>query len=566
MHIPPSTLKTIIIRAGLATDEQYEKSELESGRLNTSIENVLIGQFGMNERYFFEALGEYLKLSLDHPKPEEIPTDQYPLISENIAKTKNVFLLKRENHTVHVAMTDPNDLATVNYLEAKLEAHVEPHLIAPADFSELLKLYKRNISREFQRIIEENTQKVAASATKGATLASELPVITMLDTILEHAAASRASDIHIEPTSENVVVRYRVDGILHDIVQLPSIIESALVARIKIMSSLQIDEHRVPQDGRFKFKYEEEEIAVRVSVMPTLHGEKAALRLLASSRRPLNLADLGATKRNFELLRNCIKRANGLVLVTGPTGCGKTTTLYTLIGMLNKPEVSIATIEDPIEYDMVRVNQTQVNEKTGLTFAEGLRAFLRQNPDIMMVGEIRDKETTELAIHASLTGHLVLSTLHTDDAATAVPRLLDLGAEPFLLASTVRTVIAQRLVRKICPNCATSKPVSEEVQKAILEQLARSNKYRVSYTPPAELYSGVGCSKCGELGYRGLIGIFEIFDITPQIADLILKRTSAEVVKEIALQQGMITMFEDGLEKTESGITTIDEIFRVIRM
>jgi len=567
MHIPEATLKDIIIRSGVVTEDIYAKAQQESIRLNISIENILIGQFGLNERYFAESVANYLHVPLfSQMKSNDISPDVYSLIPEYIAKAKNVFLFEKDGNTFRLAMLDPNNLDTINYIERRFACQVEPYLVIAPDFEELMGLYKKNIGKEFQRIIDENTKKVSTvQGRKESNLATELPIITMFDTILDHAAASRASDVHIESTEEKLYIRYRIDGVLHDIAQLPIFIEPAIIARIKIMSKLQIDEHRIPQDGRLKFTHEGEDIAVRVSIMPTLHGEKAALRLLASSKRPHNLSELGATQGNSEMLSNAIKRSNGLVLVTGPTGSGKTTTLYTLISMLNTPEVSIATIEDPIEYDMTRVNQTQVNEKTGLTFAEGLRAFLRQNPDIMMVGEIRDKETMELAIHASLTGHLVLSTLHTDDAVSSIPRALDLGSEPFLLASTLRTVIAQRLVRKICPHCEVSKPVSDELRQLIVSQLLKTNKFRKDYTAPQEFYAGSGCSKCNYTGHKGLIGIFEVFTITPKIGDLILQRTSSDVLKDEALRDGMVTMFEDGLEKAESGVTTIDEVFRVIR-
>lgn len=568
MHIPESKLKNIFIKSNLITDDVYEKAKEESGRVGVSIEDFLVERGGVNEKYLAEAIADYLKVPIYYPKVEEIPYENYSLIPETVAKTKDVFVVGRDDHSVTLAMTDPNDWEIINYVETKFGCHVEPNMVSRADLSELMKLYRRNIKKEFQKIIEENTKKLSGRTSgKEKELAAELPVITIFDTILEHAAASKASDIHIEGRKESVVIRYRIDGILHDIVELPLEAQQALVARIKILAQLQIDEHRTPQDGRFKFVFEDEDIAVRVSVMPTLHGEKAVLRLLASSRRPLSLKDLGATEKNLELLGSCILKANGLIIVTGPTGCGKTTTLYTMLTMLNKPEVSIATIEDPIEYDIAGINQTQVNEKTGLTFAEGLRSFLRQNPDIMMIGEIRDKETAELGIHASLTGHLVLSTLHTDDAATTIPRLLDLGVEQFLLASTLRTAIAQRLVRRICRDCAESYPLPEELKKLILEQIIHSNKYKApSYKLPAQLYKGKGCNKCGGTGYKGQIGIFEILDVTPQIADLILQRTSAEIIKDFALQQGMITMFEDGMEKVEEGVTTLDEVFRVTRM
>jgi len=567
MHIPLPQLEQIVVGSGLTAEEDFRSASAESQRLKKDILEILLGKGLVKERYLMESIAEYLAMPMYNIHSKEAPSN-FTLLTETFAKNKGVFVLKAKGDgSAVLGMLDPLDYLTRNFVEGKLGVSADVMLVSPADFEELLKLYKQNIGAEFQEIIKEHIAQVASSGKKAELLAQELPVISILELILEHAIANKASDIHIEPEEEKVLVRYRIDGILHDVIELPGLVHSALTARVKILSNLQIDEHRVPQDGRFKIERAGEEIAVRVSIMPTLHGEKTALRVLISSGRFLSLSDLGLEGRNLEVVSNAIKKKNGLLLVTGPTGCGKTTTLYTILGMLNKPEVNIATIEDPIEYSIPRINQTQVNTRTGLTFAEALRSFLRQNPDIMMAGEIRDNETAELAIHAALTGHLMLSTLHTDDAPTAVPRLLDLGVEPFLLASILRTVIAQRLVRRVCNLCVAAEEIPKGTLAIIQDQLARANpKYhaRASFDVKT-LYKGKGCVSCGNSGFRGVIGIFEALDITSEISELILSRVSTDKLKEMAFTQGYTTMLEDGLLKAQKGLTTIDEVLRVVR-
>lgn len=567
MHIPLPQLQKIVVDSGLASEEDFLNASAESQRLRKDILEIILGKGLVRERYLMEGIAEYLGMRVYNIHGKEVPRN-FTLLPETFAKNRGVFVLEAKGDgTAVLGMLDPLDYLTKNFVEGKLGVSADVALVSPADFEELLKLYKQNIGAEFQEIIKEHIAQVSGSGKKAELLAQELPVISILDLILEHAIANKASDIHIEPEEAKVLVRYRIDGILHDVIELPGLVHSALTARIKILSNLQIDEHRVPQDGRFKIEKGEEEIAVRVSIMPTLHGEKSALRVLISSGRFLSLNDLGLEGKNLEAVSNAIKKKNGLLLVTGPTGSGKTTTLYTILGMLNKPEVNIATIEDPIEYSIPRINQTQVNTRTGLTFAEALRSFLRQNPDIMMAGEIRDNETAELAIHAALTGHLMLSTLHTDDAPTAIPRLIDLGVEPFLLTSVLRTVIAQRLVRRVCNECVGAEEIPQGILAIVQEQLARSNpKYRVQESfKIKEIYKGKGCVSCGNSGFRGVIGIFEVLDVTPEISELILSHVSTDKVKELAFTQGYVTMLEDGVLKAQKGLTTIDEVLRVIR-
>ncbi|MEK7520138.1 MAG: GspE/PulE family protein, partial [Patescibacteria group bacterium] len=468
--------------------------------------------------------------------------------------------------TVKVAMEDPGDLRTIALVETMLGLRVEPYLAMPSAMKAVFKEYKKDIYKEFDAIIAESITTALESGELKNTekMAEFVPIVTITDGITEYAVMSGASDIHIERLPEKVLVRYRVDGILRDIVELPKEIHEAIAARIKILSGLQIDVHFTPQDGRFKFKLEDQSIDVRVSIMPTFYGEKIVMRLLRSSIRPLNLAELGISEHNAATITEAIKRSFGMVLVTGPTGSGKTTTLYAMLHILNTPNVNIATIEDPIEYDVQRLNQTQVNAKAGITFANGLRSLMRQNPDIIMVGEIRDNETVGIALNAAMTGHLVLSTLHTNDAPTAIPRLIDMGGEPFLLASTLNVIIAQRLVRKSCSQCVTSWAPPDTMFESIKKQLAFAAHENAAPELPKQLYKGRGCPACSSSGYSGQIGIFEILHVTPAVKALIKPDVSLGELRAMARGEGMKTMFEDGLAKAQAGLTTIEEIFRVI--
>jgi type IV pilus assembly protein PilB len=565
MHLSQTEIKKIILDSGIVSENDYEKAAKEATRLGLSTENVLIGNNLVTEQYFVELLSEHLGIPAINLLNEQIKFSDIELLPETMAKKKQAIIFGREKDFLKVAIVDPLDLQAVEYIRAKTQKPVKVYLTGISNLKETWKKYKKDIGREFHEIIKENIARANVSKGDAAKNAQDLPVISILDTMIDYAIAHNSSDIHIEIFETKVVVRYRIDGILHDIIELPLVIHAALVARVKILANLQIDEHRVPQDGRFRFKTEDQNISIRVSVMPTFHGEKAVLRILAGSARPLNLADLGLSDRNLSAVKDAILKTQGLILVTGPTGSGKTTTLYTILHLLNKPEVNICTIEDPIEYDIPRINQTQVNSKAGINFAEGLRSFLRQNPNIIMVGEIRDKETLEMAIHASLTGHLVLATLHTNDAALAVPRLIDMGAEPFLLASTLALVVAQRLVRKNCVKCLASKKLRSETMRIIKNQLEANiySKYDLKALNTA--YHSEGCEICGGTGYRGQIGIFEILEITQAIKNLIIAKSEGGKIKSVAAKEGMIFLFEDGLRKVEKGQTTVSEVLRVIR-
>ncbi len=572
MHLPPRILKSIIVKTGLVTDDEYHKLEEEAARRGTLVASLLVEKEIVPEKYLIEFLASSLRIPVIDLKKEELNKEIVKLIPENLAESLRAIVYEREkdkkgDECFRVAMEDPLNIQAISFLEKKLGGQIIAHLIAPTNFKSALKMYRADISSEFNKIIQENIEKAAGESGGTATreqLAESIPVIAIFDTILKYAAASNASDIHIEPEPKQVLVRYRIDGILRDIIDLPVAVASALIARIKVMSRMAIDEHSKPQDGRFKFQYEDQSVSCRVSVMPVFYGEKAVIRLLVSSGRVFGLNELGYSEYNQKIIQENLSTTHGMILSTGPTGSGKTTTLYALLHLLNNPDVNVCTIEDPIEYDIPRINQTQVNVKAGITFANGLRAFLRQNPDIMMVGEIRDGETADIAIQSALTGHLVLSTLHTNDAPSTVARLIDMGAEPFLLSSTLNLIIAQRLCRRICLHCIASVPVSKEISETVVKQLRLVNPGKEA-APPKLLFKGQGCKQCSGAGYLGQIGIFEVLDITAEIRELITTNASADKIRAAAIKNGMKTMFEDGMVKVEAGMTTVEEVLKAIR-
>lgn len=549
--------------------EKFDSASEEAKRGGQELINILIGRGDLPEYYLVELLQKYFDVPLVDLKTIIIPKDVIEMIPETYAKSENVVAFENDKNrgVVKVAVIDPADYDVINFLSSKLNAIIEPHITTFESLRYGLKQYKERIGADFNEIIQENVDKVisVSGETDMVKLAEAVPIITILDSIIENAIQLGSSDIHFEPLPKELLIRYRIDGVLHEILSLAKQIDPILVARVKVLANLQIDEHRVPQDGRFKFDLETSgTVDVRVNVMPVMNGEKVEMRLLRGSSKPLSLEDVGVSKEGIDIITKEITKPHGMILITGPTGHGKTTTLYAILYILNTSKVNITTIEDPIEYEMTRVNQTQVNTKAGITFANGLRSILRQNPDIIMVGEIRDNETVDICVHAALTGHLVLSSLHTNDAPSALPRLLDMGAPAYLLASTVNLVIAQRLVRKICQSCIESSDITEEVGRLIKAQLELSNESHIK-TIPKVLYRGKGCNVCGGSGFRGQIGIFEIFAVSEAVRRLLLKLAPISEIRAKAIHEGMTTMFEDGLKKVERGVTTIEEILRVVR-
>lgn len=568
MHITEEKLRELLAESGILDEKSFDSVKEESFRSGQTILDTIIGRGLAPEDYLLEVLQPYFGAKKIDLKKVNIPSEVLELVPEAYAKSKNVvvFEIDKDKKVAKVAMLDPLDLDTVEYLRAKLGFWVEPYLTSLPNLRYGLKHYKKKIGVEFNKIITENIEKsLSMVGDKDLNkMAGAIPIITILDSLVEHAVSLGASDIHFEPLEKEVLIRYRIEGIMHEVLSLPPIIAPVLVARVKVMAGLLIDEHRIPQDGRFKFEVEDIKIDVRVNVMPVFHGEKVEMRLLRSTSRPTRLEELGLSSSIVEIVKNEIKKPHGMILVTGPTGHGKTTTLYTILQMLNTPEVNITTIEDPIEYELPRVNQTQVNLKAGITFANGLRSLMRQNPDIIMVGEIRDNETVDIAIHAALTGHLVLSTIHTNDAPTTIPRILDMGAQAFLLASTLNVVIAQRLVRRICTSCIESYSITSEAKALIKEQIKAANDEHIKEIPE-RLFKGKGCKICNNSGFHGQIGIYEVLRITEEVRSLILKEAPTSEIRKQAIKDGMETLFADGLQKIKRGITTLEEIIRVVR-
>jgi type IV pilus assembly protein PilB len=477
------------------------------------------------------------------------------------------FDYKQETNELYVAMVNPVDLSAIEFLEKKTGLKIKPFIATSEDVQEALDLrYEQSLSTEVTEALKETgtstDYKVKTVDIRNmGNVIKEAPIAKIITKVLEFAVKSRSSDVHIEPTLEKTRIRYRIDGILHEKLVVPRDIHDALVSRIKILSDLKIDEKRIPQDGRFNFRTETDEVDLRVSTLPTVHGEKVVMRLLKKTGNVPTMQELGLRGRALKNLEEAILRPHGVILVTGPTGSGKTTTLYSVLSRINTSKVNIVTIEDPVEYQITGVNQVQVNPTAGLTFASGLRSFLRQDPNIIMVGEIRDQETADLAVQASLTGHLVFSTLHTNSASGALPRLLDMQAEPYLLASTITCILAQRVTRKACPHCKKPYPAEAPVIADMKQVLGKLWPPSVGDQP--QLYKGEGCVQCNSNGYLGRIGIFEVLPITEKIGRLILEHSPASEIEKAAVEESMITMKQDGYLKVLEGITTIDEVLRV---
>ncbi|OGH06265.1 MAG: hypothetical protein A2W22_02645 [Candidatus Levybacteria bacterium RBG_16_35_11] len=475
------------------------------------------------------------------------------------------FLYDEKTKTLSIAMSNPVDLDALGFVRQKTGLTIKAFAATPSDvLSAINQQYRQEIVGEVGEALketEESEEIKTIDSGKISEIIKEAPIAKIVSTILEFAVTSRASDVHIEPQEDRVRVRYRIDGILYDKLSLPKSVQEAVISRIKILSDMKIDEHRSPQDGRFNFKVGDKEVDLRISVLPTSFGEKIVMRLLRKSGGVPTLAELGLTGTSLKNLETSMLRPHGIIIVCGPTGSGKTTTLYSVLTKLNTTRVNISTLEDPVEYQIAGINQVQINPAVGLTFATGLRSFLRQDPNIILVGEIRDQETTDLAIQASLTGHLVFSTLHTSSASGALPRLTDLGAETFLLASTMTAILAQRIVRKICQRCKEQYvPVAQitEEMKQILGKL-----YPSQNGATIKLWKGKGCDECGGTGYLGRVGIFECLPVTEKIAQLVLEKADSGTIEKQAILEGMITMKQDGYIKVLQGITTIEEVLRV---
>jgi type IV pilus assembly protein PilB len=575
MIIPLKLLEEILDKYNLFPDKKkWEELKADAANGNKDLLDTILANNLIDENTLFKNVAENLGLPYVALKGKEIKQDVINLVPNPLALAHNVIAYDKDEKTVKLAMIDPTDMETVEFIRKKTGLEPEIAVTAPSEMRDALHLYSSRLEEEF-RVIQEKTAEVSSSGDL-KKVAEELPIVNVVNSILEHAIYEGASDIHIEPNEKDLGIRYRIDGVLRPIMTLPKTLQSGITARIKILANLRLDEHMVPQDGRFKIQIQNDKIAFRVSIMPVYDGEKIVMRLLPEGTKSLTLDELGFLEHDKKILESAIKKPNGIILVTGPTGSGKTTTLYSILMMLNQPGVNICTIEDPIEYRVKNVNQSQINPKVGFTFASGLRSFLRQDPNIIMVGEIRDEETAEIAVHAAMTGHLVLSSLHTNDAPTTLPRLIDMNVPPFLVAYTTNLVVAQRLVRRICKYCkkeylldkatldALGKTFGVEKIMALFKQagvLEKSDTLLDKIT----FFKGEGCPKCNQSGFKGRVGIYETMEINDEITKKITEHATANEIKTAAQKTGMITMFEDGLIKAKMGATTISEILRVTK-
>jgi type IV pilus assembly protein PilB len=575
----PSKIMTLIqqlVKKGILDKEKAATLEFEIKESGEKEEEVILGRRLCDENFLFNLKSKNFKIPLKEIIASEVPLETLEMIPEETAKYYQMIPLIKKGKTLEVGMVYPEDLKAqeaLKFLARQASFSYQVFLITPTTFSELLRQY-RTLRREVGRALEEletefKEKKVKVrprTAAEFERLAEEAPITKIVAVILRHAVEGKASDIHIEPTREKLRVRFRLLGILHSSIFLPLRTHSAVVARIKILSNLKIDETRIPQDGRFSTKIDGKSIDFRVSTFPTTLGEKVAIRVLDPTTGLKNFIELGLEKRNLGRVKEAVKRPYGLILSSGPTGCGKTTTLYAILQIFNKEGVNIITLEDPVEYFIEGINQSQVRPEIGYDFAVGLRHIVRQDPDIIMVGEIRDPETASLSTHAALTGHIVLSTLHTSNAIGVIPRLLDLGIQPYLIPPTLSIAIAQRLVRRLCDNCKKKIKPKKEIKDLILkeiDELPPQAKKNLKIPEPLYIWQTAGCRKCNNEGFVGRIGLFEILSMTEQLSDIILKEPSErEIIKETR-RQGMITMKQDGILKVLAGVTTIEEVLRV---
>lgn len=576
MRIENKDLEKFLIDSNILSKEIVEENVLEAQKEKKNLGTLLLEKKLVEEAELQKMYAYILGIPFVDLTKETISMEVLQIVPELIAKKYNIVSFEKNGANLKIAMLNPEDLQTIDFIRKKTGLKIVPCLTTRESIQGVLRQYEKSLKAEFGDMLtgditaegesreDENLEQVAAG----------LPIIRIVDTLLKHAILESASDIHIEPDEKEVHVRYRIDGVLHDAMTLPKDVAGGIVARIKVLANLKLDEHRLPQDGRFKIQNDEYKISFRVSMLPVFDGEKIVMRLLDESSKGLTLEKMGLAGTALEAVHREIGKPNGMILVTGPTGSGKTTTLYTVMDILNRPEVNISTVEDPVEYRMPRVNQTQINPKVGMTFAAALRSLLRQDPDIIMVGEIRDQETLEIAMHAAMTGHLVLSTLHTNSAAATLPRMIDMGAEPFLIASTVNVIIAQRLIRRLCVECR--KPYTLDPKE--IDSLSKSYNIENIFTflkndPVGKkfvekaknwneitFYKATGCEQCGGEGYHGRNGVYEVLAMDTTIRKLITQSATTEELEAEAKKAGMTTMVEDGFLKMVQGITSLEEV------
>lgn len=591
MRVSDETIEKLLKQGGIVNDSQLDELKTLAKRSKQSLQETVIDQKVVSDEKLTKMIGELIDVPFVRIEPKDILDDVLKKIPEHIARQYNVVLFAiNDDGSLSLAMEDPDDVQALNFIQKEIGYNTKVFLATKSNILDCLENYRGDMNDELDEVI--SVQKDASAEDQNVSqddFAENSPIAQTVNLLLEYAIKSNASDIHIEPREDYVQVRYRIDGVLKEVNKLPRNVHGALVSRIKILSNLKIDERRVPQDGRFKIKVSGKQYALRVSTLPIADGEKVVMRILDESNQAISLDKLGYWGLSLATVKDAMAQPNGMILVTGPTGSGKSTSLFSILSELNTPDVNISTIEDPVEYKIPGVNQTQTNAKAGMTFASGLRALLRQDPNIIMVGEIRDGETANLGVQAALTGHLVFSTLHTNNAATCLPRLLDMGIEPFLIASTVKAVIGQRLVRRLCMNCRQEYvPNAEElsyiVQMFSLKQGSIQRLHELEGQAFADKIGGdtpmgstdvtiqrlwrpnpEGCDECNHVGFKGRVGIYEVLGISVPIQKMITANATSNDIQEQAISEGMVTMQTDGLIKSLRGVTTIEEVLRATR-
>ncbi|MDD5252126.1 MAG: GspE/PulE family protein [Patescibacteria group bacterium] len=557
MSLTVEQLRELLVKSDLVPAKSFDAAVETAAKEQRNLEDVIVEQGLVPDEYLGQLIAGFYKVPFARLDGMKISDEVLRIVPERVARSTNVISFQRnEKGDLMLAMRDPADLELARLIEKRCNCSVIPHFTTNRGLTAGLAAYSSDLPGAVRTIMEEGGLDENEEEGESRT-------IRIVEIILGYAYQTDASDIHIEPREREVLVRFRIDGILHDVVTIPPAMLNPIIRRIKILARLRLDEHAAAQDGKFQQVVSGERVDVRVSILPVMEGEKVVMRILAERGRRLDLTDLGLSEINLKKIQGNMRKIFGMILAVGPTGSGKTTTMYGVIKVLNTRDVNIATIEDPIEYAIEGINQIQVNTKTGLTFAHGLRSIARQDPDIIMVGEIRDEETAGIAVNAAMTGHLVLSTLHTNDAATTLPRFRDMKIEPFLIASTINVIIAQRLIRKICTHCI----VSQEVTRAALEErlpaMSVARLFVDREATSVNLYRGAGCDQCGGSGYRGRLGLFEVMEMSDRIRELVMANANAKDIKQQAVKEGMTTLLEDGLDKVLAGITSIDEVLRV---
>jgi type IV pilus assembly protein PilB len=575
LKVSDEELQSLLVeQLGVIDRGDFDRASNLAQRLRTPLIHTLVEQGRIPQSFLLEQLARswnvgFVDLTIGHVKGDVICT-----LQEAFARKHILVPFDREGDQLHVAMADPRERKVVSEIELVTGLHVSPFLATEASIRRAQLLYKKELREILDRATTEKTTDLTSVKQHDG---NESAIVDAVQRLLLYAAVTRASDIHIEPFELETVIRYRVDGVMREVFSLTPALQLPLVSRIKILSGMRIDERRTPQDGRFEANLDGFKIDLRVASIPTQWGEKVVLRILSKDNVVIDLEDLGLVPHDYQIILRNIMKPFGMILITGPTGSGKSTTLYAMlmrIGTERQNIVNISTIEEPVEYSIPRVNQTQVNHQAGVLFSTGLKALLRQDPDVIMVGEIRDKETAEIAVQAALVGRLLLSTLHTNDSTGSIPRLLDIGVEPYLLSSSLTLVVAQRLIRRICKNCRESVTPSTSILESIQSRpdfsetigvLQRQGVLRKTYDGLAgvRLYKGKGCAQCQGSGFIGRVGLFEIFEVDEDIRDLIMQRKPASFIRSTAIMKGMKTMFQDGLAKAFMGETTIEEVFRV---